>query len=43
MTAIGYTITLGALKIFLFSLADLLGEEETVYSLLLASQGFPAL
>ena len=43
MTAIGYTITLGALKIYLFSLADLLGDEETVYALLLASQGFGAL
>lgn len=43
VTAIGYTITLGALKIYLFSLAELLGEEERVYSLLLASQGFGAL
>ena len=43
VTAIGYTITLGALKIYLFSLADLLGDEETVYALLLASQGFGAL
>lgn len=43
VTAIGYTITLGALKIYLFSLADILGEEETVYSILLASQGCGAL
>jgi len=43
VTAIGYTITLGALKIYLFSYANVLGEEESIYSLLLASQGFGAL
>jgi len=43
VTAIGYTITLGALKIYLFTLADLMGDSERVYSLLLASQGFGAL
>jgi len=43
ITAIGYTITLGALKIYLFALADLLGDTEQIYSLLLAAQGFGAL
>lgn len=42
VTAIGYTITLGALKIYLFTLADLMGDSERVYSILLASQGFGA-
>ena len=43
VTAIGYTITLGALRIYLFSLADSLGDEDAIYSLFLASQGFGAL
>ncbi|GAA0287651.1 putative MFS family arabinose efflux permease [Gracilibacillus halotolerans] len=43
ITAIGYTITLGALRIYLLSLAELLGESEQIYSFLLASQGFGAL
>ncbi|MDX8047027.1 MFS transporter [Gracilibacillus sp. S3-1-1] len=43
VTAVGYTITLGALKIYLFSLADILGDSEQIYSFLLASQGFGAL
>ncbi len=43
VTAVGYTITLGALRIYLFALADLLGDAEQIYSLLLASQGFGAL
>jgi predicted MFS family arabinose efflux permease len=43
VTAIGYTITLGALRIYLFTLADLLGDAEQIYSFLLASQGFGAL
>lgn len=43
ITAIGYTITLGALRIYLFALADLLGDTEQIYSLLLAAQGFGAL
>jgi predicted MFS family arabinose efflux permease len=43
VTAIGYTITLGALKIYLFTLSDLLGDSQQVYSFLLAFQGFGAL
>lgn len=43
VTAIGYTITLGSLRIYLFTLADFLGETEKSYSILLASQGFGAL
>lgn len=43
VTAIGYTITVGALKIYLFTLSDLLGDSEKIYSFLLASQGFGAL
>jgi len=43
VTAIGYTITLGALRIYLFTLADLLGDAEQIYSFLLASQGFGAI
>lgn len=43
VTAIGYMITLGALRIYLFTLANLLGDAEQIYSVLLASQGFGAL